>query len=254
MKKITLFFVFVAAVAFSNAQVLLYEDFISGDMPPDDWTISSNEENWSVVSSANAGGEAPEAMFSWTPQFSGQSFLISPYLDLSNNTSGMLRISFMHALDHYGGPYTIGAAVRAQDGAWETVWEAVNPSGNFDSQEISLVLENDIVTSDDFQFALYFSGNSYNLNYWYIDDIKVMMPLNFDLALTGVDVPDMIDGATPVIGKITNTGSEVIHSFDLNWQLDDGEVYTTSFDGLDLAFGAHFAFESEHCMRLNPDL
>lgn len=252
MKRITLFFMFLTTVFITNAQVFLHENFSSGDMPPENWTISAHATNWSVVSSANAGGEAPEARFTWSPQFVGQSYLISPSLDLSNNSSEILLITFKHALDHYGGPYSIGAAVRAREGDWQNIWEVVNPNSDIAPQEISLELDTDIVTSDDFQIALYFTGNSFNLNHWYIDDIQVVAPLDFDLGLTSLGVPGMFDGQSPVTGIVTNFGSDAIHSFDLNWQLDDGEVHTTSFDGIDLAFSEQFAFEADQLIDAEP--
>ena len=252
MKKITLLFVLLTSFSMVGAQVFLNEDFSDGSMPPENWTISAEATNWSVVSTANAGGGAPEGRFTWTPQFTGQSYLISPSMDLSGNDSGILMISFRHALDHYGGTYSVGFAVRSDGGAWQTLWDVVNPTGDIAAQEVSLNLDSDIVTSDDFQLAFFFSGNSFNLNHWYIDDILVLVPQDFDLALSSLDVPDIVGPATPVKGYVGNFGNDVIDSFDLNWQLDDGEVFTTSFTDLDLAFGEQFYFEADDLIDAEP--
>jgi hypothetical protein len=251
MKKVYLFIVFFASYLLASGQIFLQEDFSADNMPPAGWSISAYQNNWSTVSSANAGGEAPEAGFSWSPQFNGQSYLISPSMDLSSNTSGVLLISFRHAVDHYGGGYTLGMAVRSNGGAWNTVWQEVNPD-NISAQPVNVELENDAVNSDDFQIALFFSGNSYNINNWYIDDIQVIAPQNFDLALTSIDMPDMIGDATPVAGHVTNFGIEDINSFDVNWRLDSGPIQTTALTGLDIEFGDEFYFEADDLLDADP--
>ncbi len=252
MKKIYFLLLLLTSSLLASGQFFLNENFGAGEMPPAGWTISAFPNNWSAESSANAGGEAPEARFSWSPQFNGQSYLISPSLDLSANASGVLLISFRHAIDHYGGPYSVGMAVRSNGGAWNTVWQVVNPSSNVNAQQVSVELDTDIVNSDDFQLAMFFSGNSFNINYWYIDDIQVVAPQNFDLALTSLNIPDMIGGPTIVAGSVTNLGVEAINSFDVNWRLGSGALNTTSVSGLDLAFGQQFHFESDQLLDPDP--
>ncbi|TVR42460.1 MAG: T9SS C-terminal target domain-containing protein [Bacteroidia bacterium] len=251
MKKFTFLFALLLAVSMSFGQIVLHEDFGGGQMPPDGWSISAFATNWSVQSTANAGGVGPEARFNWSPQFSGSSNLISPSLDLSGNDSGVLLLSFKHMLDHFGGPYTLGVAARTNGGAWNTVWQILNPTGNVPAQEVSIDLDGDMVTSDDFQFSFFFSGNSYNINFWYIDDVLVMIPQEFDLAVNSIDVPDLIAGSTVVEGTVLNLGTDVIESFDLHWQLDDGDVHTTSFSGLSIELGEQFHFEADDFM--DPD-
>lgn len=245
MKKITFLIAFLIASTASFGQVVLNENFGGGGMPPTGWTISAFPANWSVQATSNAGGVAPEARFSWTPQFSGSSHLISPSLDLSGNDSGVLLVSFRHMVDHYGGAYTLGMAARTNGGAWTTVWQIVNPTGNVPAQEVSVELDGDMVTSDDLQLSFFFSGNSFNINFWYIDDVLAMIPQEFDLAVNSIDVADLIAGPTVVEGTVVNLGTDVIESFDLHWQLDEGEVYTTSFSGLSIELGEQFHFEAD---------
>lgn len=254
MKKFYLLIVLLTTSLLASGQLFLNEDFSAGQMPPEGWTISAFANNWSAESSTNAGGQAPEARFSWTPQFNGQSYLISPSMDLSSNNSGTLLISFRHMIDHYGGPYSVGMAVRSNGGAWNTVWQLVNPSSNVSAQQVSVELDSDMVSSSDFQLAMFFSGNSFNINFWYIDEIEVLAPQEFDLALSSLDIPDMIGGPTIVAGSVTNLGVESINSFDLNWRLGSGAINTTSFTGLDLGFGEHFSFESDQLLDAEPGL
>jgi len=251
MKKLTVLFALLVTGSLTFGQMVLHEDFSDGQMPPEDWTISAHTSNWSVESTANAGGNAPEGQFGWSPQFSGSSYLISPSLDLSGNDTGSLLISFKHMIDHFGGAYTVGMAVRSDGGAWDIEWQMVNPS-DVPAGEVSIELNGEIVTSDDFQLAFFFSGNSYNINFWYIDDIQAMIPQEFDLAVNSIDVADLIAGPTLVEGKVINLGSNAIESFDLHWQLDDGDTHSSSFTGLDLALGEVFHFEADDLMDAEP--
>ncbi len=251
MKKLTIVFALLVAGSLSFGQMVLHEDFSGGQMPPDDWSISAHAGNWSAESTSNAGGNAPEGSFSWNPQFNGSSYLISPSLDLSGNDTGSLLISFKHMIDHYGGGYNVGMAVRSDGGTWNTEWQLTNPS-NVPAEEVSIELDGDIVTSDDFQLAFFFSGNSFNINYWYIDDIRAMIPQEFDLAVNSIDMDDIIYGPTLVEGTVMNLGSNAIESFDLHWQLDDGNPHSTSFAGLDLALGEVYHFEADDLMEAAP--
>ncbi len=83
-------------------------------------------------------------------------------------------------LDHYGGPYTIGAATRSGGGAWNIVWSKVNPTVSIPATTEIVTINNSDVGAADFQICWYFSGYSYNLNYWYLDDLKLFVPLAHD--------------------------------------------------------------------------
>ena len=252
MKKITFFIALLMTGSLAVAQIALSEDFSGGQMPPDGWSISAHPTNWSVVSTANAGGAAPEARFSWTPQFSGLTHLVSPSLDLSDNDSGILLISFRHMVDHYGGAYSLGLAVRTNGGAWNNVWQIVNPTGNIPAQEVSVELDGSEVSSDDLQLGFFFSGNSFNINFWYLDDVQVMIPQEFDLAVNSITVPALLAGPTPVTGSVVNLGTDPINSFDLHWQVDQGEIHTTSYSGLELELGEQLSFEADDMLDLDP--
>ena len=256
MKQTLQFFaIFLTMWAFSTqAQVLLNEDFGSGTFPPAGWTISAQSANWSAVSTSNAGGSAPEARLNWSPQFNATSRLQSPSLDLSANESGQILISFRHMVDHYGGPYTIGLAYSENEGPWQNLWTIVNPTADVPAQVVSLQLtEEDFpVNGSDVKIALFFSGASFNINFWYIDDVSVIIPTDFDLALSELHVPQIFEDAQPIAGKVENLGLETITTFDLNWQINDGEVITETFDGLSLEFGESLHFETEGLIDEEP--
>jgi len=122
------------------------------------------------VQGAAAGGSAPEARFSWNPQFNGSSYLISPIYDTTGETS--LYLDFDHFVDWYANPFTIGVATRSAGGAWNVVYSE-DPSANLGPVRQTVWINNTDAGSSSFQFALFFSGNSYNIDYWYIDNVAL---------------------------------------------------------------------------------
>ncbi|MFN3554920.1 MAG: Ig-like domain-containing protein [Bacteroidales bacterium] len=253
MKKYLLLFAFLVFSTFSvKSQVVLTEDFGSGTFPPTGWSISAQPGNWATVPTANAGGQAPEARLNWTPQFNGLTQLITPSINVSENTTGVLSVSFRHMVDHYGGNFQIGLAYRVNNGSWVNIWEQT-VTGNIAAETKAFVLEGSFpANAENLQFAIFFNGASFNINYWYIDDFTVMIPGVFDLALTQLMVPGFITEPHPVKGQVLNSGLQEINSFDVNWQLDGGTVSTQSFSGLNLGYLQSFVFETSEMLDLEP--
>ncbi|NTV83302.1 MAG: hypothetical protein HGA23_03250, partial [Bacteroidales bacterium] len=177
MKKIYLITLLMMVSLWISAQTFISEDFSAGLMPPAGWTIDAHAANWSADASANAGGVAPEAVFFYNPSFNAASRLIAPAVDLTGYTA--VKLMFKHFLDDYDGSggYTIGVATRSGGGAWNIAW-SVNPNANIGPEEMIVDIENADVGASDFQFCIYFNGNSYNMDYWYIDDIQLFVPYN----------------------------------------------------------------------------
>ena len=151
-------------IVIPGIDIFLDEEF--GHFPPDGWTA---EDNWVGSNSANAGGTAPEAEFSWYPSFTGIRRLISPVINTEGYTS--LPMTFKHYVNDYSGGYTVGVATTSDGGTtWNDVW-TISPTANVGPETVSLTIDNADVGSDNFQVCWYFDGYSYNINYWYIDDV-----------------------------------------------------------------------------------
>lgn len=229
MKKVYTLFLFVSMALVSFGQTFIWEGFDAGQMPPSGWTIDGYAAQWSVSNTANAGGAAPEGMFTYVSANS-TTRLVSPACDLTGLTS--VKLSFKHMYDWYTNPAPkVGVATRSAGGAWTSVWE-ITPTGNVGPQQIDLEISNSDVGAADFQFCLYINGNFYNLDYWYVDNILLFNPLNLDGALTSITTPTFIGGPTPVTGTVMNMGQTTITDLVINWQLNNGTVHTSSFTGL----------------------
>jgi len=226
MKKFVTIFAFLLLPSLLMAQTHSFEDF-SGTFPPPGWTIDAHPGNWSANSSNNAGGVAPEARFNWSPQFAGDSRLICPPTDLTGVTD--LKVEFKYNLDHYGGPYTIGAATRSGGGAWNVVWEMLDPTASIPATTEVVTINNSDVGASDFQICWYFSGDSYNLNYWYIDDCRLFTPLAHDVMVKDILVETQhIPGSVIEPQAIVTNFGLSPETFDVTCEIkiDGSSVYT----------------------------
>lgn len=239
MKKLYSLILLMAISGFTIAQTFVTEDFSSGTMPPAGWSIDNLAAQWSNSETANAEGTAPEAMFTWK-QIIATSRLIGPQTDLTGYESVVLR--FKHYLDNYGGgAYSIGAATRSGGGDWNIIWEE-SPNSHIGPEDLLITIDNDDVGASDFEFCFYLDGNLYNMNYWYIDDVSLFSPYDLDGEMSSITTYPFVNGPTPVEGVIFNNGTTPITSAEISWQADDGDIFTTSFTGLNLDLGDSYAF------------
>ncbi|RLC49510.1 MAG: hypothetical protein DRI23_09070, partial [Candidatus Cloacimonadota bacterium] len=156
----------------SQVPVLLDEDF-SGAYPPNGWTLTGmNTGNWSQSTTNNAGGSSPESKLNWNPSFTGESRLVSPVMNTAGSTT--LDFEFQHHLNDFAGSqYAIGVRTTSDGGStWNTAWE-ISPTGNVGPELQQLSVSTPDVGSQNFQIAFVFDGYSYNINYWYIDNIHL---------------------------------------------------------------------------------
>lgn len=100
MKRIFTLLFLASFIGFAFSQTHLSEDFSGNQMPPADWSIDGYTAQWSVSGTTNAGGDAPEAKFTYINSV-GTTRLISPSVDLSGQSS--VTVKFDHYYDDYTG-------------------------------------------------------------------------------------------------------------------------------------------------------
>ncbi|PKN77544.1 MAG: hypothetical protein CVU48_11250 [Candidatus Cloacimonetes bacterium HGW-Cloacimonetes-1] len=191
---------------------------------PQYWSLQGNGiANWSAPNSSNSGGTAPEASISWTPQFIGISRLVTPSLD----TAGLskLLLSFKTVYSHFGGAFEIGVATRHNFGEWTTVWSSFSTS--LPASQIALTIENSDIGYADTQVCFYTSGDSYNMNYWRLDDVifdieQVGTPQNLQLNVVEANITLSWDAVPGALGYNVWKSSFPDATFDpvtqVNWQ------------------------------------
>lgn len=141
---------------------------------PVGWTRTGPSTSiWAVVNSANAGGTAPELSMTYQPSANGQYRFISPSFD-SRNMHDM-TLSFRHLLDDYEGSsttYTIGVQISRDLTNWTTLWSVTGTTG-FAATQRSVSISYDKGMSQTTYIAFWFSGNNFNIDGWYIDNINL---------------------------------------------------------------------------------
>ena len=229
MKKTLLFafaLLFATAMMAQNRAVLLQESF-DGSSLPAGWSISSNQNNWSVSATNNAGGQANEMKLDWSPQFNGTTRLVTPALDLSGLSS--VVFSFKHALDNYSGANGIGVATSSDGGTtWNNAWtQNYSTSGAW-------TVSQEVTTSDmgqaNVQFCIFFNGNSYNINDWYFDDVMIFTLENLDLSITSVTLPDFVGSGETSFGiNVFNFGATTVTSVEATYEVEGMDAVTETF-------------------------
>jgi len=249
MKTRILLIIMIIAGLTSQAQEVINEQFDGGVVPPAGWTIDAHAANWYCTATSAAGGTAPEAFFYWDPDFTGVSRLISPEIDLTGHSTVLLQ--FNHFVDHYDGPYSIGVASRSNGGAWTTVWE-LPLSAPVPATTVMVPINDANTGSANFQFCIYFSGNTYNINSWSLDNIILTIPAALDGALSAITTPTYTLGEDAVTARFTNMGLTDITGFQMNWQVNDGTVYTDVISGQTLSLGTTYEYTSSDPLVVEP--
>lgn len=222
----------MCAALMLHGQTFIWESFDAGQMPPPGWTIDALAAQWSVANSSAAGGLAPEGKFSYVQQ-NTTSRLISPEVDLSGFTT--VKFSFRYFYDWYSNPAPkVGVATRSNNGSWNMVWEST-PTGNVGPKQINLDINNTDVGQSQFQVCVYLAGNMYNLDYFHVDDLLLFNPLNNDAGLISLSLtPTYFSTPVDVEGTVMCFGNTTINNAEMQWQLNNGPVYTSFVGGLNL--------------------
>ncbi len=190
---------------------LIEENF--GTFPPAGWTTSGGN-NWGGNSSSNAGGTAPEARFNWSPSTTAVQRMIS--LPINTTGSSTLELEFKHSIDHFSGTYDIRLETTSDGNTWNIVqsWPAANLSATTEN----IIIDNNDVGSSTFQLAWVFDGYSWNINYWYVDDVILGGGPPAQTGTVAGTVTDNVTGL-PIedadIAGLATSGVDGTYSFDI---------------------------------------
>ena len=141
---------------------------------PGNWNgdIGTSNGQFNQVTTSNAGGTSPEARFLWQ---SGTATKRLYYNVL--NTSGLstLTLDFKHMVDDYSGSaYTVKVQYSTDAINWFDAGWSVSPTGNIAATTVSVPLSvAQGVGSPTYYIAFVITGNLYNIDYWYIDDVQL---------------------------------------------------------------------------------
>ena len=147
------------------------EDF-SGGVPPSGWG-TTHPSNWGSSATSNAGGTAPEARFSWTPSATADFRLYTGPMDTSGYTN--MNLKFKEYVNDYNGDYTLLVETSTDGVNWMTAYSRAG--GPYGPTTTVVPLDTSLgMGSSTLQVSFTFSGYSFNINYWYIDDVELKAP------------------------------------------------------------------------------
>lgn len=155
----------------TGSQVNLINDNIS--TWPGNWNgdIGTGQGQFNQNSSSNAGGTSPEIRFYWINNTSAtRQLYYNPV-----NTIGLssLSLNFNHSIDHYTGvgSYTVKVQYSTDGTSWNDAGWSL-PGNTYSSTPVTVNLTSaQGVGTSNYYIAFTITGNLYNINYWYIDDV-----------------------------------------------------------------------------------
>ena len=150
----------------SSGSIELFSEYFTSY--PNGWTRSPVVTNWAQRSTSNAGGTSPELRFYYNPRTTNTFRFYSPSIDTTGYTEATL--SFKHFFDWYATPFTIKVETSTDSVNWNTVWSYVDPTVNIGPETVSIPLTTGVGSST-FYISFTLIGDSYNMDYWYIDDV-----------------------------------------------------------------------------------
>ncbi|MFH0893978.1 MAG: T9SS type A sorting domain-containing protein [Bacteroidota bacterium] len=148
----------------------LFDEHFDGTTLPAGWTAGPNALNWNLSNSSNAGISPKELCFHYNPTFTGESVMTSPIVNTTGNSKLILK--FRDKVFHYANNFTIGVKTSSDGITWNTIYSN-NITTSTDATQHTIEISNVDVGSPTFRIAFFFSGNSNDIDYWFIDDVTL---------------------------------------------------------------------------------
>jgi hypothetical protein len=184
--------VLMASCLCLSAVNLINVDFL--ESIPAGWTqTGSTNTHWLFSNTNNAGGTAGELKLDWSPSETGTFRFISPSF-VTTRVHDM-TLSFKQNVDWYAASFTLSVQISTNLSTWNTIWSS-SPTADVAAQTVSAGIPWNLGNSSTTYLAFVFTGSTYNLNYWWIDDINLSYTNNLGTGvwstLTNYPVGDVI--------------------------------------------------------------
>lgn len=239
--------VFVNIVFAQNRAFIVNETFDGTSLPAGWYCTGEGFDHFYIKVANNAGGDPNELHLKGEPPITSGIHLVMATANLTDVNE--IGISFKHYLNHYQGNSTIGIATSSDNGVtWNTAWsQAYSSSGQHQINETASTSD---MGKDNVLFCLFFEGNTYNINHWYFDDIRIFTQGSNDgeasIQLSSIDIEGMIpSGSTDIKFSVNNIGSTNITSFEAKYTINEKSVTETFNTNLSVAANSQFTFNTK---------
>ncbi len=177
-----------------GTDTLFYDSFENMD----NWTPVGPQgfTSWEMSNTNYAGGiNTPEVRFTWVYPFVGESYLLASPV-ITGMQGHNMELKFNYYEDYWSNIVYVGVAITGDGGTtYNSVWE-LQASGNSGPELVTV----DFTGIDNMQMALYYLGDSNDIDFWYVDDFTLI-----DLDVVPVELTSF-------------TAQAVNGSVNLNWQ------------------------------------
>jgi hypothetical protein len=163
---------------------------------------------WTINNDNKAGGEACELMCKWEDVIGTSRFMSSAFVT-SGYTSVILR--FKHYFDDYRSGCTIKVQQSNDRTNWTDVWTYASGGGDLtETKELAITVN----PADSYiYFAFTVTGDLYQFDYWYIDNIEVFIPaISGNVGVSGATL-NYTDGTA----KTSTADESGNYSFNVNY-------------------------------------
>ena len=184
---------------FSSFIQPIYEYHYNFGTGLDSWEILGplGLNNWYWTNSTHMFSTPGEVAFRWDPVFIGDSYLISPEINAYSGSEATLRFKFYE--DWWSDTVVVGCAITTDDGLnWINIWDLA-ATGNIGPNDETILIN----TPDKFKLGFYYTGNSNNIDFLYVDDISI-------------EAVVLLTPSYPP-GMLTSFASETEQKVILNW-------------------------------------
>ncbi|MFC2130945.1 choice-of-anchor J domain-containing protein [Bacteroidota bacterium] len=250
----TIFLATILAISLNAQTVYMSENFQGGIKST--WRNIDNDQN--TLHSQNGLASVLKAGEGWAVQQSGGVYwaLSTSYFASAGQADDWLITNQINlganailSWDSFSG--------WASSGFMESYQVMISTTGNNIEDFVELVQINSEISASrllelseyaDQSIYLAFRNNSPNIEkgYLFIGNIQVFTPEENDILISEIDLPaftEMEEDGTVIKGELLSAGYQELNSFELNYQVDDGEVLTATIEDLALNYNDPFTFE-----------
>ena len=200
------------------------QNFDAATFPPG-WTQTAAD--WTVSNTAIAGGAPYEMKNTWFSFVGATRLIVGPI-----NTASIsgLNLEFKHFYDDYGP----GVTMKVQSSTDKVIWTdeafSILGGGGNVSGTVNTTIANNLGTVTYIAFTV--DGDHFQLDYWYIDEVKVTLPLPNDVGTISIDVASFINpGSITPQATVKNYGT-ITQTFPVQMTITGGYSSTKTVTSL----------------------
>jgi len=194
---------------------LPFSESFGGTSIPSGWyqmmNITDTIKSWSISLTSEAGGTANEMVSKWQDVNNGTVRFVTPAINTVGISTVILK--FKHLLDDFGPGATLKIQSSKDGITWDDEpWSLATVGDNLVGPETVRVMLTKNINSATTQIAFVVTGNLYQYDYWYIDDVTVSGALKAEA--TTADVTNITATGATLNGFVYANGASTTVTFD----------------------------------------